>query len=195
MGEEPMEIRKIVTIVEEVLSEAGRKGDPPLKKVAVAAVVKNPYAGRYEEDLSEAVKASESLGELLGKKAVRALGGDPVQSYGKGGIAGVAGEQEHANAFLTTTFGDALRNAVGGGKAWIPSATKRGEAGTAIDVPLAYKDALFVRSHYDAMEVRIPDAPLPDEVVVIATVANRGRLNARLGGLKVEEVRGEDGLR
>lgn len=189
-----MEIRKLVTIVEETLAEQGRQTEPRLRKVAAAAVVRNPYAGRYQEDLGEMVRFSEELGHLLGARAVEALG-DPPESYGKAAIAGAAGEQEHANAFLTTAFGDALRKEVGGGKAWITSATKRGGIGTSIDVPLAHKDALYVRSHYDAMEVRVPDAPGPDEVVVIAVVANRGRPNARLGGLKKEEVRGEDGLR
>jgi hypothetical protein len=158
------------------------------------AVFGNPYAGRYEPDLSAAVAWSRELGALLGKMAVEALG-SPPESYGKGAIAGTNGEQEHANAFLTTTFGDALRDAVGGGAAWISSNTKRGGPGTSLDVPLAYKDALYVRSHYDTMEVRIPDAPLPDEVVVIAFVASRGRLNARLGGLRKEDAIGKDGLR
>lgn len=189
-----MEIRKVVIVVEEVLREAGHLAHEPLRKVAAAAVVANPYAGRYQEDLSELVNGSKELGTLLGQRALEALRA-PAESYGKAAIAGVRGEQEHANAFLTTAFGDALRQAVGGGKAWITSTTKVGQAGTAIDVPLAYKDALYVRSHYDAMEVRLPDAPLPDEVVVIAAVASRGRLNARLGGLRLEEVKGQDGLR
>jgi hypothetical protein len=187
-------IRKLVTVVEEARSEAGIVVDRPLRKVAVMAVVENPYAGRYAEDLSAVVEWSRELGALLGKTAVEALA-DAPESYGKAAIAGLNGEQEHANAFLTTTFGDALRNAVGGGSAWICSNTKKGPPGTSLDVPLAYKDALYVRSHYDTMEVRIPDAPLPDEVVVIAVVANRGRLNARLGGLKKEESKGVDGLR
>ncbi|HWP34135.1 MAG TPA: amino acid synthesis family protein [Thermodesulfobacteriota bacterium] len=190
----PFRIRKLVTVVEEVLSEAGIPADRPLRRVAAIAVVANPYAGRYEPDLSAAVAFSAELGARLGRMAVAALGERP-ESYGKGAIAGLAGEQEHANAFLTTAFGDALREAVGGGKAWIASNTKRGVPGASLDVPLAYKDALYVRSHYDTMEVRVPDAPLPDEVVVVAVVANRGRLNARLGGLAKEEVRGLDGLR
>ena len=187
-------IRKLVTVVEEVRSEAGIVAYRPLRKVAVMAVVANPYAGRYAEDLSVAVEWSRELGALLGKMAVESLA-DVPESYGKAAIAGLHGEPEHANAFLTTSFGDALRNAVGGGSAWICPNTKRGEPGTSLDVPLAYKDALYVRSHYDTMEVRIPDTPLPDEVVLIAVVANRGRLNARLGGLKKEEAKGVDGLR
>ena len=188
------EIRKLLTIVEEVRSEGGMVAERPLRKVAAVAVVRNPYAGRYQEDLSAMVEFSSELGALICPRAVEALG-DPPESYGKGAIAGTGGEQEHANAFLTTAFGDELRKAVGGGKAWITSATKVGGPGTTLDVPLAYKDALWVRSHYDAMEIRVPDAPLPDEVVVAAVVANGGRLNARLGGLRKEEVKGENGLR
>lgn len=187
-------IRKMVTIIEETRSESEIVADRPLCKVAVAAVIQNPYAGRFHQDLSEAVEWGADLGSLLGKKAVTALD-DRAESYGKGGIVGTNGEMDHANMFLTTAFGDALRKAVGGGKAWITSSSKKGGPGTALDVPLAYKDALFVRSHYDAIEVRVSDAPLPDEVVVIAVVANRGRLNYRLGGLHKEEVKGEDGLR
>jgi hypothetical protein len=188
-----IEIRKVVTIVEEVRSEAGIVAPRPLRRVATAAVVSNPYAGRYQEDLSALVEFSRELGRLLGTRAVEALG-DAPESYGKAAIAGVNGEQEHANAFLTTTFGDELRRAVGGGTAWITSATKVGPLGASLDVPLAYKDALYVRSHYDAMEVRIPDAPRPDEVVVIVAITNGGRLNARLGGLSKEQAKGEDGL-
>jgi len=189
-----LEIRKVFTIVEEVRSESGIVAERPLRRVAAIAVVKNPYAGTHVEDLGEAVSASEELGNYLGEKAVKALEDTP-ESYGKGGIVGTNGEIDHAHMFLTTKFADGLRKAVGGGKAWITSAGKMGGPGTAIDVPLAFKDALFVRSHYDAMEIRIPDAPLPDEVVVIAVVANRGRLNFRLGGLSKEAAKGEDGLR
>lgn len=187
-------IRKIVTIVEETRSESDKLAARPLRKVAVAAVIKNPYAGAYHEDLSAAVEWGAELGQQLGEMAVRALEDRP-ESCGKGGIVGISGELDHANMFLTTSFGDALRRAAGGGKAWISSASKRGGPGTSLDVPLAHKDALYVRSHYDAMEVRIPDAPLPDEVVAIAVVANRGRLNYRLGGLRKEDIKGEDGLR
>jgi hypothetical protein len=177
-----------VVVAEEIRSEGGIPADRPLRRAAAMAVVSNPCAGRYQEDLSELVEFSKELGALLGEKAVSALGGDPPESYGKAAIVGLAGEQEHAVAFLTSTFGDELRRAVGGGKAWIASTTKRGVAGESIDVPLAYKDDVWVRSHYDTMTVRVPDAPLPDEVVVIAAVANRGRLNARLGGLTKEEA-------
>lgn len=183
-----MEIRKLWSQAEEIRTAAGRGDDDgPLRKVAACAVVANPFAGQgYVEDLSLLVRESEALGALLGS-AARQLCGD-VQSYGKAAIVGTAGEQEHANAMLTSAFGDSFRDAIGGGQAWISSATKRGCPGAVIDVPLAYKGEIWVRSHYDALEVRVPDAPLPDEILVIAAVASRGRLNARLGGKRASEV-------
>jgi len=190
-----MQIRKIHTIVEDILSEAGRVADPPLRKVAVAAVVKNPYAGTWQEDLGPLVEASAELGALIAARAAAALGGVPAQSYGKGAIIGLAGEQEHGVALLTTVYGDVIRQAIGGGVAWISSATKRGGPNTIIDVPLAHKDALYVRSHYDALTVHIPDAPLPDEIAILCCYATRGRLNARVGGLAAEAIGGLDGLR
>lgn len=188
------EVRRVVTVSDEVRLLAGIPADAPLRRCAVAAVVSNPCAGRYVADLGGLVAWSVGLGVELGELAVRTLA-VPAQSYGKGGIAGVAGEQEHANALLTTAFADGLRRAVGGARAWISSVTKVGGPGTAIDVPLAHKDALFVRSHYDAIEVRIPDAPLPDEIVVVVALASGGRLNARVGGLAAGDALGEDGLR
>lgn len=183
-------VRKIWSQIDQTETAAGRRDDGgPLRKVAVCAVVGNPYAAAgFVADLSEVIDGSRALGALLGDQAV-ALLGEPVASYGKGAVVGVAGEQEHGNAALTSVFGDALRAAVGGGAAWITSATKVGSLGCGIDVPLACKDDIWVRSHYDACEVRVPDAPLPDEIVVIAAVANRGRINARLGGRTVEQAR------
>ncbi len=191
-----LDVRKWTTLTEEIHTEMGR-GDagPPLRKVAVCAVVRNPYADRYVEDLKDLVAASERLGDELARRAAAALAPDPVESYGKGGIVGTAGDQEHINALLTTVFGEVLRRHAGGGKAWIPSMTKRARAGEPIDIPLAYKDALYVRSHYDGITVAVSDAPGPDEIVVIVAYANRGRLNARLGGVAKHEARGEDGLR
>jgi len=186
-----LEIRKVQVVLEETRLAAGRPGRRPLRKVAAIAVVANPLAGQgFVEDLSLLVESSSELGAELGRLALQTLGGE-VQSYGKAAIAGIAGEQEHANACLTSAFGDAFRSAIGGGRAWITSATKVGGPGTAIDEPLAYKDELWVRSHYDAMEVRVPDGPLPEELVVIAAVADRGRLHDRLGGLSLEEARAQ----
>ncbi len=185
-------VRKTVAQVEEIRTVLGRTDEGgPLRRVVVAAVVRNPYAGRgYVEDLSGLIEASAEIGTMLGEEAARLLGA-PVESYGKAGLVGHDGEKEHINAALTSVFGDAFRRAIGGGKAWISSVTKPGVAGTVIDVPLAYKDEVWVRSHYDAVEFRVPDAPHPDELVVIAAVANRGRINARVGGKTVAEVVGE----
>lgn len=186
---DPIAIRKVFSQIEEVRSSAGALDDGgPLRRVAVCAVMRNPYAGRgYVEDLSELIEASGEIGTMLGTEAARLLG-DPVESYGKAGLVGSEGEQEHVNAAVTSVFGNAFREAVGGGKAWITSVTKPAGVGEVVDVPLAYKDELWVRSHYDALAVRVPDAPHPGEIVVIAAVANRGRINARVGGLTVGEA-------
>jgi hypothetical protein len=187
-------IRSFHTFIEHKLLEAGRREDAPLRKIAAVAIIENPYAGRYVEDLKPLIEASADLGRELAALAVRAIEPYPAESYGKAAIVGTAGEQEHANAVLTTTFADPLRKAIGGGTAWISSFTKRGAPGTAIDVPLAYKDALYVRSHYDGMTIMLPDAPQADEIAVIVCLANRGRLNARVGGLARDQAKGQDGL-
>lgn len=187
-------IRRVLTQISEDRACEGIVAEQPLRKVAVAAVVNNPFAGRYTDDLGEAVEWSVGLGTFLGETAATALG-EPVMSYGKGGIAGTAGSQEHAVMFVTTPFGNALRDAVGGGVAWISSASAVAAAGTPLTIPLAHKDALYVRDCYDALTVHPGDAPRPDEVVVVVAVANRGRLNARLGGLAPDEIEGTDGLR
>lgn len=183
-------VRKIFSQVEEVHSSGGASDEGgTLRRVAVCAVIKNPYAGQgYVEDLSELIEASQQIGTMLGEQAARLLGA-PVESYGKAGLVGSAGEQEHVNASVTSVFGNAFRDAIGGGEAWISSVTKPAAAGEPIDVPLAFKDEIWVRSHYDAVTIRIPDAPHPDEIVVIAAVANRGRINARVGGMTVDQAR------
>jgi hypothetical protein len=134
-----VEVRKIVTFTEEIFAEAGQTAKPPLRKVAVVAVVKNPFARRYAEDLSPLTKESLELGQRITAIAIAAMGGLPVQSYGKAGLVGVAGEQEHATSMLTTVFGNVMREAAGGGKAWISSMTKRVVSGETIDIPLAHK--------------------------------------------------------
>jgi hypothetical protein len=189
----PISIRKIMTVVEDGLIEAGMDVDEPYRKVAVAAVLSNPYAGRYSEDLSEIIDFSVELGDNLAQRLVRAIE-YPVQSYGKASLTGMSGEVEHGHAFLTTPMADRFRAAVGGGRAWIQSTGKRGAPGTLIDIPLAHKDALKVRSHYDTMTVSVPDAPAADEIVIVIAAANRGRPNFRLGGLRLEDVKGENGL-
>ncbi len=192
-----MEVRKYVTIVEQILSEAGRPMTPSGKRAAAVAVIKNPFAGRYVEDLSPLMDIGEELGGILGKMAVEALGIKPeeAQGYGKGAIVGENGEREHAGAIMHPKLGKPFRDAVGGGKALIPSAKKVGGMGTEIDVPTHYKDAAFVRSHFDAMAVRIDDAPRADEIVVALVVTNCGRPHPRIGGLKMEEAKKEDGLK
>lgn len=192
-----MEVRKYVTIVEEILSEGGRAMTPPGKRAAAVAVIKNPFAGKYEEDLTPLMDIGEQLGGILGKKAVDALGIKPedAEGYGKGAIVGEKGEREHAGAILHPKLGKPFRDALAGGKAIIPSAKKVGGLGTEIDVPTHYKDAAFVRTHFDAMAVRIDDAPRADEIVVALVVTNCGRPHPRIGGLKIEEAKKEDGLR
>jgi hypothetical protein len=190
-----LEIRRTFTFVETRHAEAGRSAEVPLRKVAAVAVIANPYVGRYVEDLGALVDASAAIGRLLGELGMAAMASYAVQSYGKGGIVGLGGEQEHANALLTTTFAEPMRALAGGGKAWISSMTKVAGPGQPIDIPLAAKDALYVRSHYDGITLTLHDAPLADEIALICCFASRGRLNARVGGLRYEDARGEDGLR
>ncbi len=191
------EIRTVYTIVEETHADGVLKLEIPTRKAACAAVFKNPYAGQYQEDLSLLYDWSDEIGEMLTKKAVAALGIAPekVESYGKAAIAGVDGEREHCAALMHPALGKPIRANVGGGKALLPSAKKLGGPGCAIDLPLGHKDAAYVRSHFDAMEVRIPDAPRADELVLIIGVTDSGRPAPRVGGLTKEEIKGEDGLR
>ncbi len=190
-----LKIRKVVTNVEELHYEGFKELDTPIHRCYVAAVIENPFAGWYEKDLSKLSDIGEYLGEYLSKSAVKALGGAPVHSYGKGAIIGLNGELEHGAAILHPKLGKPMREVIGGGKAIIPSSKKVGGAGTALDIPLHYKDAAFVRTHYDAMEVRIPDAPKNNEIVVALVFTDNGRPHPRIGGLTVSEIKGEDGLR
>ena len=190
-------IRKPIVQVEQTRTEMGRPVDPPTRKALAIAVIENPCAGRYVENLDALVVIGEELGGLLGAECVKALGiaPDAAQSYGKAAIVGEAGELEHAAAILHPKLGAPLRVAVGKGAALVPSAKKMGGMGTAIDVPLGHKDAAFVRSHFDAIEARVADAPRAGEIVVAVAVTDSGRPLARVGGLQVHEIRGEDGLR
>lgn len=190
-------IRKLVVIVEETRREMGRAVTPATRKAAALAVIENPLAGGFAVDLEPLMAIGEELGGLLGERAVAALGVPPaaIESYGKAAIVGEDGELEHAAAILHPRLGAPLRRAVEKGAALVPSAKKRGGLGTPIDVPLGHKDAAFVRSHFDAMEVRIADAPRRDEIVVAVVVSDSGRPLPRIGGLLKEQVKGEDGLR
>ena len=192
-----IKIRKVVSVVEDVYIDGIKALESPLKKCTVAAVIHNPFAGWYEEDLSALSDIGEYLGGLLTQKALEAMGAEsgPVESYGKGAIVGEDGELEHAAAIIHPKLGKPMREALDGGKAIIPSAKKMGGPGTTLDVPLHYKDAAFVRTHYDAMEIRVPDAPKRNEIVVALSFANGGRPHPRIGGLQKGEVKGEDGLR
>jgi len=190
-------IRKIITVVEETLTEGGREVSPPTRRAAAIAVIANPFAGRYQEDLSDLIDVGEELGGLLAERAVKALGidGAKIESYGKAAAVGANGELEHAAAILHPKLGAPFRKVLGKGAALIPSSKKRGGPGVALDIPLGHKDAAFVRSHFDGMEVRVTDAPAADEIVVAVAVTDSGRPLPRVGGLKVSEIKGEDGLR
>ncbi|MGH6625414.1 MAG: amino acid synthesis family protein [Burkholderiaceae bacterium] len=190
-------IRKLIVQLDETRIEMGRAVEPPVRKALAMAVIDNPCAGRYVENLDELVAIGEELGGLLGQKCVQALGIEPgrAHSYGKAAIVGEAGEIEHAAAILHPKLGAPLRKAVEKGAALVPSSKKRGGLGTAIDVPLGHKDAAYVRSHFDAMEARVSDAPRANEIVVAVVVTDSGRPLPRIGGLQAHEIKGEDGLR
>ena len=197
-------IRKIMTVVDETLSEQGQSVSPPIRRAAAIAVIANPFAGKYQEDLSELIDVGEELGKLLAERAVAALGingdnqngnGSNVESYGKAAAVGENGELEHAAALLHPKLGAPFRKVLGKGAALIPSSKKRGGMGVVLDIPLGHKDAAFVRSHFDGMEVRVPDAPRANEIVIAVAVTNGGRPLPRVGGLQVSEIKGEDGLR
>ena len=191
------QIRKLIVQVDETRLEMGRAVVPPTRRALAIAVIANPCAGRYVENLDELIAVGEELGGLLGTKCVQALGIEPgqAQSYGKAAIVGEGGELEHAAAILHPKLGAPLRKAVEKGAALVPSAKKMGGLGAAIDVPLGHKDAAFVRSHFDAIEARVSDAPRAGEIVVAVAVTASGRPAPRIGGLQVHEIKGEDGLR
>jgi len=190
-------IRKLVTVTDEIHREIGRVIDPPTRRAAAIAVIENPFAGRYVEDLSELIDIGAELGTLLGDRAVAALGIMPgaVESYGKAALVGVDGELEHAAAILHPKLGTPLRIAVEKGAALVPSSKKRGGPGQILDIPLGHKDAAYVRSHFDGMEVWVNDAPRADEILVAVAVTDSGRPLPRVGGLEAEDAEGEDGLR
>jgi hypothetical protein len=187
-----MTIRKWVSFVEEIHEEGGKPLEKPLRKAAVAVVVKNPYAGKNGDDLTELIDFGEYLGDELTRRAQEALG-TPVEAYGKGGIVGEAGELEQIAACLHPKFGAPTRTRVGG-VSILPSVKKRAAMGATLDIPVHHIKAMLVRSHFDAMEIRVPDAPAADELLLAIAVADGGRPHARVGGLKAEDAVGEDGL-
>lgn len=192
-----LHIRKWYSFEEETLAlESGRLADgDPVVKIIVAAAIHNPYAGAWTDSVDDVIRESAALGVEFGRRLVEGLKGRKAESYGKACIVGVNGEYEHGNAFLTTDFANPIRDALGGALAWVPSTGKRGGPGTEIDIPLAHKDALYVRSHYHTVSVNFPDAPSPDEVLIAMVVATRGRLYPRVGGIKASEIKAKDGLR
>ncbi len=190
-------IRKLAVWVEETHREMGREIAPPTRKAVAVAVIENPFAGRYVEDLSDLMEIGAELGDLLGRRAVAALGIAPAeaQSYGKAAMVGENGELEHAAAILHPKLGAPLRAAVEKGAALVPSSKKMGGPGQDLDVPLGHKDAAYVRSHFDGVEVRMNDAPRANEILVAVAVTDSGRPLPRVGGLTHEEAEGKDGLR
>ncbi|HMK23465.1 MAG TPA: amino acid synthesis family protein [Terriglobales bacterium] len=190
-------IRKIAVFVEETLKEMDQAVNPPTRRAAAVAVIENPCAGRYIADLTELMDIGEELGDLLAQRAVAALRieGPKVESYGKAAVVGENGELEHAAAILHPKLGAPVRKVLGKGAALIPSSKKRGGPGVPLDIPLGHKDAAFVRSHFDGMEVRVNDAPRANEIMIAVAVTDSGRPLPRVGGLTKDQIKGEDGLR
>lgn len=191
------DIRKLAVWVEETHKEMGRDITPATRKAVAVAVIANPFAGRYVEDLTDLMDIGAELGGLLGERCVKALGIEPHQaeSYGKAAMVGENGELEHAAAILHPKLGAPLRAAVEKGAALVPSSKKMGGPGQDLDVPLGHKDAAYVRSHFDGVEVRLNDAPRANEIMVAVAVTDSGRPLPRVGGLKASEAEGKDGLR
>ncbi len=190
-------IRKLMVVTDEIMLEMNREISPPTRRAAAVAVIENPFAGRYVEDLTELMDIGAELGGYLGERCVAALGINPgeAQSYGKAAMVGENGELEHAAAILHPKLGAPLRKAVEKGAALVPSSKKMGSPGQVLDIPLGHKDAAYVRSHFDGMEVRLNDAPRANEIMVAVAVTDSGRPLPRVGGLKADEIKGEDGLR
>ena len=192
-----VKIRKLVTTVDEVHSEMGKIISPPTRRAAAIAVIQNPFAEFYQENLEDLMSIGEQLGSLLGKRCIEALGIKPseAESYGKAALIGENGELEHGAALLHPRMGAPLRREVGKGAALVPSSKKRGSMGDTLDIPLGHKDAAYIRSHFDSMEVRVNDAPRANEILVAIAITDSGRPLPRVGGLKAEEAEGKDGLR
>jgi hypothetical protein len=190
-------IRKIAVNIEETHQEMGKSISPATRKAVAVAVIENPFAGTYVEDLSDLMEIGAELGALLGRKCIEALGISPseAESYGKSAMVGENGELEHAAAILHPKLGAPLRKEVEKGAALVPSSKKMGGPGQVLDVPLGHKDAAYVRSHFDGIEVRLNDAPRANEIMVAVAVTDSGRPLPRVGGLSAEHAVGQDGLR
>ena len=190
-----VDVRKLVCTVEDVWHDGGPRLASPRQRGSLAAVVKNPYAGRYVEDIQPMMEALKPLGREMAKRLVEALGGAArIESYGKGALVGLAGETEHA-ALWHVPGGYGMRDLLEGSHAIVPSTSKIGPAGTAIDIPLHHRVAAYVRSHFDTLEVRVADAPRPDEMLLVIAMSTGARPHARVGGLRVDEISKFDGNR
>jgi hypothetical protein len=189
-------VRKRLVQVEEIFHEGGKPPPVPLRRAAALVVIRNPFAGRYVEEISGFMEDLNPLGIEMAETLLKALGGDPqaIQGYGKGAIIGAAGELEHG-ALWHVPGGYAMRHALGEAKAIVPSAKKVGGPGARLDVPVTHVNASYVRSHFDAMEIGIPDAPRADELLLALVMTTGSRIHARVGGLKSAEIKGQDGLR
>jgi len=191
-----VEVRKRVTIVEDIFHEGGPVARTPYRRAAILSVIKNPFAGRFVEEIVGFSEDLKPLGLEMAKALIAALGGDPklIEGYGKGAIVGEAGEVEHG-ALWHAPGGYAMREALGGAKAIVPSAKKVAGPGARLDVPVTHIDASYVRSHFDAIEVGIADAPRADEMLLVLAMTTGARVHNRAGGLKASEIKGLDGLR
>ena len=191
-----IDIRKQIVSVEDIFHERGPRAATPHRRASIATVIRNPFAGRYEADIESFMKTLEPLGVAMAKKLVAALGGDPkaIEGYGKGAIVGEGGELEHG-ALWHVPGGYAMRAALGEAKAIVPSTKKVGGLGARLDVPITHINASYVRSHFDAMEVTVADAPRADEIVLVLAMTTGPRVHARVGGLAAKDIKGEDGLR
>lgn len=189
-------VRKKVTCVEEIFHEGGPRAENPVRRAAAVAVIHNPFAASYVENIEGFMDDLKPLGLEMAHSLVKALGGDPktVEGYGKGAIVGSSGEIEHG-ALWHVPGGYAMREVLGGAKAIVSSTKKVGAPGTRLDVPITHVNASYVRSHFDAMEVGINDAPRANEILLALVMTTGGRVHARVGGLKASEIKGEDGLR
>lgn len=191
-----LELRKTAIQVETIWHEGGPAADVPLKKGAALAVIRNPFAGAWHAEIDGFMKDLEPLGLRMAQDLIDALGGDPatIQGYGKGAIVGAAGELEHG-ALWHVPGGYAMRQLIPASMAIVPSTKKLGGPGTRLDVPITHSNASYVRSHFDAMEVGLTDAPKADEILLVLVMSTGGRIHARVGGLRHEEAKGQDGLR
>jgi hypothetical protein len=182
-----MNLRRMTTVIEDMYGTSGPDAGQMIRRAAIVAVVENPYLGRFVEDLKPMIDVSPQIGADMAERIESLFGNLEIQAYGKGGIVGLQGDQEHANALLTTAFATPFRHKIPNSQAWISSYTKVASPGTPIDIPMNAVTDVYVRSHYNGFTVALPETPMPDEIALIFCLANRGRLNARVGGMTYDE--------